>query len=67
MTRTTKKGNLWFLVELTFKWYEAAMVFHIFTFIFLVLEPTVKKEHLDENDFHHSYGNYFESAIMKVI
>ena len=43
MTRTTKKGNLWFLVELTFKWYEAAMVFHIFTFIFLVLEPTVKK------------------------
>ena len=41
------------------------MVFHIFIFIFLV-RTNGKKEHLDANDFHHSYGNYFESAIMKV-
>ena len=25
-----------------------------------------KKEDLDENDFRHSHGNYFESGIMKV-
>ena len=24
-----------------------------------------KKEHLDENDFRHGYGNYFESAILE--
>ena len=25
-----------------------------------------KKEHLDENDFRHCYGNYFRSVILKV-
>ena len=25
-----------------------------------------KKEHLDENNFRHGYGNYFKSAILKV-
>ena len=42
------------------------MVFRVFIFIFLF--PTKdKKEHLDENDFHHAYGDYFENAILKVI
>ena len=41
------------------------MVFRVFIFIFLF--PTKdKKEHLDENDFHHAYGDYFENAILKV-
>ena len=26
-----------------------------------------KKEHLDENDFRHSYGNYFRGAVVKVL
>ena len=45
--------------------YEGAMVFRIFIFIFL-FRTNGKKEHLDENDFRHGYGNYFESAILKV-
>ena len=40
------------------------MVFHIFIFIFFRING--KKEHLNENDFHHGYGNYFEGAISKV-
>ena len=43
--------------------YEGAMVFRIFIFIF---RTNGKKEHLDEKDFRHGYGNYFESAILKV-
>ena len=34
-------------------------------FLFL-LRTNGKKEHLDESYFRHSYGNYFESAILKV-
>ena len=41
------------------------MVFRIFILIFL-FSTNGKKEHLDENDFHHGYGKYFESAILKV-
>ena len=41
------------------------MVFRIFIFIFL-FRANDKKEYLDENDFRHGYGNYFESAILKV-
>ena len=41
------------------------MIFHIFIYIFL-FRNYGKKEHLNENDFRHGYGNYFESAILKV-
>ena len=41
------------------------MVFRIFIFIFL-FRINGKEEDLDENDFRHGYGNYFESAILKV-
>ena len=41
------------------------MVFRIFILIFL-FSTNGKKEHLDENDFYHGYGKYFESAILKV-
>ena len=41
------------------------MVFRIFIFTFL-FRSNGKKEHLDENDFRNGYGNYFESAILKV-
>ena len=61
MTQAKEKGTPWLWVDL----YEGAMVFRIFIFIFL-FRTNGKKEHLDENDFRHGYGNYFESAILKV-
>ena len=51
--------------EQSFEWYEGALVFRIFIFIFL-FRTKGKKVHLDENDFRHGYDNYFESAILKV-
>ena len=44
---------------------EKLGVFCVFNFQFL-FRTNGKKEHLDEGNFHHSYGNYFESAILKV-
>ena len=41
-------------------WYFA---FLFFAFLF---RSNDKKEHLDENDFRHGYGNYFKSAVLKV-
>ena len=64
MTETKKNWN-WLWVEQTFEWYEGAMIFRIFIFIFL-FRTNCKKEHLNESDLHHSYGNYFESAIVEV-
>ena len=37
--------------------------FHFYYFFF---RTNGKKGRLDENDFRHGYGNYFESAILKV-
>ena len=45
-----------------FKQNEDAMIFCVFIFIFC-LETTVR-EQLDENNFHHYYGNFFESTIL---
>ena len=47
--------------------YESVMVFRVFIFIFILFRARGKKEHLDENDFRHIDGNYFKSAILKVI
>ena len=33
---------------------------------FFLFRTNGRKEHLDENDFGHGYGSYFESAILKV-
>ena len=41
------------------------MVFLFIHFLFL-FRSNGKKEHLDENDFFHDYGNYFKSAVLKV-
>ena len=41
------------------------MVFCVFIFYFL-FRSNGKKEHLDENNFHHGYDNYFKSAVLKV-
>ena len=54
---------------MTFEWYERVMVFHfcgIPNFYFSV-QNNGKKEHLNESDFGHSYGNFFETVILKVI
>ena len=61
MTQTKVKWNFLALSRL----YEGPMVFPIFIFIFL-FRTNGKKEHLDEKDFRQGYGNYFESAILKV-
>ena len=41
------------------------MVFCVFIFYFL-FRSNGKKKHLDENNFRHSYDNYFKSAVLKV-
>ena len=41
------------------------MVFSVSIFIFR-LEQTVR-EQLDENDFRHCYGIFFESTILKLL
>ena len=38
-------------VDVTFEWYENAMVFRVLIFIFL-FKTNEKKGHLDKNDFH---------------
>ena len=52
---------------LTFDWYEDALVFLLFIFIFC-LEPTVRKDTC-MSDFHHCYDNfeiYLITAMFKV-
>ena len=49
-------------MELT---YNVMKTLRIFIFIFL-FRTNRKKEHLDGNNFRDGYGNYFESAILKV-
>ena len=39
---------------------------HSFFLFFFLFRSNGKKEHLDENDFHHGYGSYFKSAVLKV-
>ena len=65
MTRTRKKWNSMVLSRADFwmVWRCHGIPYFIFIFLF---RTNGKKEHLDENDFHFRYGNYFESAIMKV-
>ena len=58
-------GTPIFWVDLTFEWYEDAMVFYVFIFIFL-LRTNIKKRYLNESDFYHCYRNLFETAIPKV-
>ena len=41
------------------------MIFCVVIFIFC-LEPTVRQQ-LDENDFRHHYGIFFESTILKLL
>ena len=50
------------------------MVFRVFVFICILLllllfllRSNGKKEHLDEKDFRHGYGNYFKSDALEVI
>ena len=57
-----------FWVDVTFEWYGDAMVFCVFMFIFLIFlfKSNVRRGYLDESDFRHCFGNFFESAIPKV-
>ena len=41
------------------------MIFCVFIFVFC-LKPLVR-EQLDENDFRHYYGMFFESTILKLL
>ena len=62
MTQTREKWNSLVLSKANG---EGAMALRIFMLIFL-FRTNDKKEHLDENDFNHPYGNYVECAILKV-
>ena len=35
-------------------------------FLFVCLEPNAVKGYLDENNFRHCYGSFFESVVLKV-
>ena len=63
MVQTREKWDALNLSRVTFEWYESAMVFRIFVFIFCL--ETMVREQMHENDFHHYYGNFFESIILK--
>ena len=41
-------------------------ILRIYCYYYFCLERKGKKEHLDENDFCHSYGSFLESCILKV-
>ena len=64
MTQTREKWNPRFRLEMTFEWYEGAMVFRVF--IFFLLRTNGKNKPLGENDFRHGYGNCWEKTILKV-
>ena len=52
-----------FCIDLTFEWYK--MPWHsLCSFFFFRIN--VRKRNLDESGFRHCYGNFFESAILKV-
>ena len=51
---------------LTFEWYEDAMVFRIFIFIFL-FRTNGKKGHLNESEFHHCSGNFSKVLFWKLL
>ena len=48
-----------------FEWYEDAMVFYEFIFIFL-FRTNGKKGQMDQNDFRHFFGDIFERTILEV-
>ena len=64
MTQTLEKWD-----SLTFEWYGDVMVFCVFIFIFyfiFLFRRNVRRGYLDESDFRHCFGNFFERAIPKV-
>ena len=65
MIPTRERWDSLVLSRFGFKQYEDAMIFCVFIFTFC-LEPTGKEE-LDENDFCHYFGNFFESTILKLL
>ena len=50
----------WLLHDRKLPWYS------VFTFFNFLFRGNGKKEHLNENDFRHGYGNWFRSAVLKV-
>ena len=60
-----KNRNPLFWVELTFKGYEDAMIFCVSIFVFC-LGPTVTVQ-LNDKNFRHYYGIFFESTILRLL
>ena len=52
-----------FWADLTFEWYEDAIVFSLFIFFFFLFRTGVKKGYLN---FRHFYGNFFKIVILRV-
>ena len=61
-----RKIGLPCLVNLTFKWYEDAMVFCVFIFIFL-LRTKGKTVRLNENDVRHCCRNFSKVPFWKLL
>ena len=65
MIQTREKWNSLVLSRVNFwmVWRHYGIPYIRFIFLF---RTNGKNEHLDENEFRNGYGNYFESAILKV-
>ena len=53
-------------VELSEKFLPLSKYGDIILVFYFLFRTNVKKRYLDESDFHHCYGNFFEIAILKV-
>ena len=53
-------------VDLIFEWYEDAVVFRVLIFNFLY-RNNGNKEHLDENNCRHCYGNFSKVPFRKLL
>ena len=68
MIQTREKWNSLALSRADFCMVESGHGIPCFYFIFyfFLFRSNDKKEHLDQNNFRHGYGNYFKSAVLKV-
>ena len=64
-TRKIWDSNFLFLVDLTLKDMKMPPWYSVFSFLFC-LELTVR-EQLDESDFRHYYGIFFEGTMVKLL
>ena len=66
MSQTRENGTSLFWVEVTFEWYEGAIVFLVFIFIFFFRSNGIRDQ-LDENNFVAVMVIFFKSVIPELL